>query len=425
MLYRELDTDSSKNINASVQQLTDCILQAAKQAIPRDRRKDYKPYWSNHIQCLHDQLAEARKRLEQFPSPEHTILYKKARTAFDEEKIKEAHKSWQEKTGSLNMKKDTQKLWNLTKALNDDKQHAPRAALLKEGTQIFTGKKAAYLLADSFREDSLLDISREKQAEIRMKTKEQLQKQSPTPSMTSEFSIYELNCATRQLKNKKAPGNDGISSEMIRHLGNVAKQKLMDIYNHSWNTGTFPTSWKEAIIIPILKKGKDRHSKTSYCPISLLSCLGKPMERMVNRRLQHHLKENGLLSPSQSGFRKNRSTEDQVTLLTQDMENGFQPKMKTLAVFVDPTKAFDKVRKEGLLFKLLRKRVCDNMYSWLQSYLFQRSARVGLDGQTSSSVKIREGVPQGGVISPTVFIIFMTSVTSCPLTSHRRCVQTT
>ena len=417
MLCRELDTDNSKNINGSVQQLTDCILQAAKQAIPRGRRMDYKPYWSNHLQCLHDQLAKARKRLEQLPSPEHTIFYNKARAAFDEEKNKEARKSWQEKTGSLNMEKDTQKLWNLTKALNDDQQHAPRAALLKEGTQIFTGKKAAYLLADSVREESLLDISREKQADIRMKTKEQLQKQSPTPSMTSEFSIHELNCAIRQLKNKKAPGKDGISNEMTRHLGSLAEQKLLDIYNHSWNTGTFPTSWKEAIIIPILKKGKDRHSKTSYRPINLLSCLGKTMERMVNRRLQHHLEKNGLLSPSQSGFRKNKSTEDQVTLLTQDIENGFQQRMKTLAVFVDLTKAFDKVWEEGLLFKLLRKRVCGNMYSWIQRYLFQRSARVRLDGQTSSSLKIREGVPQGGVSSPTLFIIFIDDICD-QLSSH-------
>ena len=177
--------------------------------------------------------------------------------------------------------------------------------------------------------------------------------------MTYEFSIHELNCAVRQLKNKKAPGKDGISNEMIRRLGGVAKQKLLDIYNHYWNTGTFPTSWKEAIIIPILKKGKDRPSKTSYRPISLLSCLGKTMERMVNRRLQHHLEENGLLSPLQSVCRKNRSTEDQVTLLTQDIENGFQQKMKTLAV--DLTKAFGKVWKKGLLFKLQRKSLREHV----------------------------------------------------------------
>ena len=76
-----------------------------------------------------------------------------------------------------------------------------------------------------------------------------------------------------------------------------------------------------------------------------------------------------------------------MTLLTQDIENGFQQKMKTLAVFVDLIKAFDKVWKESLLFKLLRKRVCGNMYSWIQSHLFPRSARVRLEGQTSSSVK--------------------------------------
>ena len=115
------------------------------------------------------------------------------------------------------------------------------------------------------------------------------------------------------------------------------------------------------------------------------------------------------LPPSQYGLRKNRSTEDEVTLLTQDIEHGFHQKMKTLAVFVDLTKAFDKVWKGSLLFKLLRKRVCGNMYKRIQSYLFQRSARVRLDGQTSSSVKIR-GVPQGGVISPTLFIIFIDDI---------------
>ena len=193
-------------------------------------------------------------------------------------------------------------------------------------------------------------------------------------------------------KNKKAPGKDGISNEIIRHLGSVAKQKLLDIYNHSWNTGTFATSWKEAIIIPILKKGKDRHSKTSYRPISLLSCLGKTMERMMNRRIQHHLEKNGLLSPSQSGFRKNTNPEDQARLHTQDIENGFQLKMKTLAVFVDLTKAFDTVWKEDFPFKLLRKSLWQHVLIDPDCHMATRTDR---------------------------------SVTSCPHTSHAHDMQKT
>ena len=184
----------------------------------------------------------------------------------------------------------------------------------------------------------------------------------------------------------------------------------MMIYNQSWKTGEFPHTWKEAIIIPIVKKGKNKQSKTSYRPISLLSCLGKTMERMVNKRLQFHLETNGLINQTQSGFRKHRSTEDQIAYLTQEIENGFQEKKKTLAVFVDLTKAFDKVWKDGLLLKLLKKNICGRMYGWIHSYLFQRTARVKLERHTSNLVKLKEGVPQGGVISPTLFIIFIDDI---------------
>jgi ribonuclease HI len=410
-LCNERRFDKKNDINTNVQQFTECILEAAKQSIPRGRRKNYKPYWNQKLQDLHDHLTTTREQLEKTPNTENTTAYNRARAAFDEEKIKEIRNSWQEKTSSLNLEKDTGKLWKLTKSLNDDHQHTPRATLLKEEGNLYTGKKAAFLLAENFSEDSLLDVPQDQTRDIRQRTKEALRKSTPSESMTADFTIDELNHSIRQLKKKKAPGKDKITNEMIKNLGTFAKQELLNICNQSWNTGEFPSLWKEAIIAPILKKGKDRHSKTSYRPISLLSCLGKTMERMVNRRLQHHLEKNGLLNPAQSGFRKNRNTEDQVTLLTQDIENGFQEKMKTLAVFVDLTKAFDKVWKEGLLLKLLHKQVCGKMYWWIHSYLFHRTARVKLDRQTSAQVKIREGVPQGGVISPTLFMIFIDDIT--------------
>ena len=186
------------------------------------------------------------------------------------------------------MEKATQKLWNLTKALNDDQQHATikKSSPFKGRYPDLHGQEGSLFACRQFPKDSLFDISKGKTR------RHQNEDQGTT---TSEFSIQEMNCAIRQLKNKKAPGKDGISNEIIRHLGSVAKKKMLDKNNQSWNTGTFPTSWKEAITIPTLKNGKDWYSKTSYRPTSLLSCLGKTMEHMMNRRLQHHLEKNGLL----------------------------------------------------------------------------------------------------------------------------------
>ena len=124
------------------------------------------------------------------------------------------------------------------------------------------------------------------------------------------------------------------------------------------------------------------------------------------------LEAKNLISSTQTGYRTHRSTEDQLALLVQDIENGFQEKKKTLAVFFDLTKAFDKVWKEGLLLKLLRAGVKSNMHRWVKHYLFGRTARVKVDGFHSKKVKLLEGVPQGGVLSPTLFLVYINDITN-------------
>ena len=159
-----------------------------------------------------------------------------------------------------------------------------------------------------------------------------------------------------------------------------------------------PAVWKEAIIIPVPKKGKDKKNPRSYRPISLLSWVGKLLERMVNRRLINHVESNNVLSPTQTGYRKFRNTEEQLAYLAQNIEDAFKEKRKVLAVFFDLSNAFDKVWKEGILVKLLRTGVCCKMYMWIQHFLFERTARVKLDGILSKIVCPREGVPQSGVL---------------------------
>ena len=121
--------------------------------------------------------------------------------------------------------------------------------------------------------------------------------------------MKEIEAALKQLKCKKAPGPDGVTNDKIKHLGPAAKKTLLELFNKSWKNDSSCFTEK-ATIIPVHKKGKDKKYPNSYRPISLLSCLGKLLERVINRRLMSFLEERKILSPTQTGYRKHRSTED-------------------------------------------------------------------------------------------------------------------
>ena len=165
-------------------------------------------------------------------------------------------------------------------------------------------------------------------------------------------------------------------------------------------------------MIPVHKKGKDKSKSPSYRPISLTSCVVKTMERIVNARLMWYLETEKKLSEQQAGFRQFRSTEDQVTYVAQEIEDAFQKKNVLLATWIDLQKAFDKVWTDGLIVKVQRCGIEGNMYRWISSFLNNRRARVQVDGKFSKKFLLRHGVPQGGVISPTLFLIFIDDLVS-------------
>ena len=392
--------------------MTAAILEAAKRSIPRGCRKDYKPYWSKTLATLHQELSEAREGMEQNPCAQTKARHNELKEEFNSTKTKEIQQCWHETTSALSLENSTGKLWKLTKALNDDVTTTYRATVLEDDDEFHTGKRAANLLASVFEEESKIKVPTQRKREVGHELREKTRQQAnPTPPMTSDFTMADLSDAIKRLKNKKSPGKDGVCNEMIKHLGLSARNKLLELFNLSWKSGIFPSAWKEAVIIPVLKKGKDPKKKTSYRPISLLSCLGKTLERMVNKQLMWHLETNNLITKEQTAFRKNRNTEDQVIHLAQSIENAFQEKKKVIATFLDLSKAFDKVWKEGLLLKLLKSGINGCMFNWIKSFLCHRSARVKLNNSLSSKVKIRQGVPQGGVISPTLFLVFINDIT--------------
>lgn len=155
---------------------------------------------------------------------------------------------------------------------------------------------------------------------------------------------------------------------MLKHLGTLAALKLLGLYNKVWDMGKLPNAWKEAVIIPIWKPGKDPSKPVNYRPIALTSHLGKIMERMITERLTFYLESKDLLSPYQCGFRRGRGTMDPVICLETEIKKAQIIKESVMDVFFDVEKAYDMVWKEGLLIKLNKIGISGRVFNWVKDF---------------------------------------------------------
>ncbi len=170
--------------------------------------------------------------------------------------------------------------------------------------------------------------------------------------------------------------------------------------------GVFPNKWKESFISPVFKKAA-RYIKENYRPVSLLSCVSKIMERVVFNGLYNFFKDNGILTPRNSGFKERDSTINQLIHLCDNIYHGLDDSKDVCLVFLDVSKAFDKVYHPALLHKLESYGIEGDLLAWLASYLKGRRQKVVINGVSSDWNEINASVPQGSILGPLLFLVYV------------------
>jgi hypothetical protein len=231
------------------------------------------------------------------------------------------------------------------------------------------------------------------------------------PNHSSTFKLSSTSwdnviLVTKKLKNSKTEDIYGLSSYILKHIIDIIVVPLTRLINRSIELGVYPDILKKSIIVPVYKNG-DRNDPSNFRPIALTPIFSKVFEYVVIEQLNSYLTNKKLIDKCQYGFRPGTDTIDAIEKVVGKIYDGFESKRITVASFIDLSKAFDSVSHPILLEKMLTLGIRDRELHLISSYLSNRSQVVKVNGSYSKPLIMNRGVPQGSVLGPLLFVIFM------------------